>query len=549
MSGIDFVIGGTDKAGPAMAQVEKSLSRLEQKTDKLGVATSRLTKITGALAAAYAAVKAATAALGGIDAINKAYDTQADAVRGLNKALELQGANVAEQSAKLQTFAGDMQKLTGVGDEATLEFMRQASMLGVNADQLEDVTKATIGLSEVTGKGLNESLKALQKAQEGNFSAFEESFPQMKNLATAEEKLAFVTQMAAKGLEAKADASMTASGMAERASGAIGDLMEMFGALIAPIRMVINQGLKTFAESLQQVLGPAVEKANAIMENIGPIMDYVKEKVVQSINAVIAAFTFAEVVITNLGDVFELLRARSELKTEQMRQNIKHIFVEVIPTYIEWFANNFFNIINDVNDAVTRIFNNTFEIIARSFLKVIMFIASGGKGGIANLVRDIGSLASRNFLEGFEATTEALPEIVERQISQKEKDLADRIGMIGGKLGDEFSKKFADRMVKLDDELGADFNKKIDLQVNQKIADQLGGKGGLGLQPVQAAESRLLTRGPADKQLGVLERLLRKAEDISASGKQSAAAAMEAASRLAQIEENTDNTTQLVPVN
>lgn len=542
-NGIDFVIGGTDKAGPAMGQVEKSLARLEEKTDRLSNATSRLSKITGVLAGAYAALKAATAALGGLDAINKAYDTQADAVSGLNKALELQGANVDDQSAKLQSFAGDLQKLTGIGDEATLAFMKQALLLGVNADKLEDITKASAGLAEVMGTSMEGALSAVRKAQEGNFAAFEKQFPQMKNLATAEEKLAFVTDMAAKGLEAKAEASMTASGMADRASGAIGDLMEMVGSLLAPVRMLINQGLKTLAESLQQVLTPAVEKANAIMANIGPIMDFVKAKVVQAVNGIIAAFTFVEVVVTNLGSVWEMMRATVELRFEQIKNTIGHVLLTVIPGYASWFGKNFFNLIRDAMNAVVTVVSNHISKVVDAFKALWDFIASGGS---TDLLGQLGAIAGRSYLEGFESSLTDLPNIAERQLSQREKDLADKIGSIGANLGEQFRTKFAARMVKLDDELGADFNRTIDLTISDKIDNKLKASGG-GAQPLQAAESRLLTRGPADKRLDMMERMLKKLDELVGTGKDQSAAAMAAASELAQIKENTDNTTQLVP--
>jgi hypothetical protein len=133
-NGIDFVIGGKDQAKPAMASVEKSLERLEKKTDSLGSATSRLSRVTSVLAAAYVAVKGAVAAIGGINALNAAYDQQAEAVKGLEVALGLQGASVDVESRRLQKFAGDMQKLTGVGDEVTIGLMKQASMLGVSAE-------------------------------------------------------------------------------------------------------------------------------------------------------------------------------------------------------------------------------------------------------------------------------------------------------------------------------------------------------------------------------------------------------------------------------
>ena len=61
-NGIDFVIGGKDQAKPAMSAVEKSLQRLEQKTESVSKSTQRLAAITGTLTAVYAAVKTAMAA-------------------------------------------------------------------------------------------------------------------------------------------------------------------------------------------------------------------------------------------------------------------------------------------------------------------------------------------------------------------------------------------------------------------------------------------------------------------------------------------------------
>jgi hypothetical protein len=545
-NGIDFVIGGTDKAGPVVGQVEKSLARLEKRTESLASSTKLLTRITGTLTAAYVAVKAGIAMLGGLDAINAAYDKQADAVRGLETSLRLQGEEVSKNSERLQAFAGNMQKLTGLGDEATVAFMKQASMMGVNADKLEDVTKASVGLAEVTGQSLESAFAALQKAQEGNFAAFEKQFPQMKAMQSEEEKLAFVTQMAAKGLEAKADASKTVSGMAERASGAIGDLMEVIGQIIAPVRMLINQGLKTLAESLQQVLAPAAEYAQSVLENIGPIMDYVKEKVVQAVNAVVAAFTFVEVIVTNLGSVWELMKATAELAFESMKNNIIHVLTEVIPTYAAWFAENFVNIIRDgLMLAVTVVTNHVRKLIDL-FAAFWDFIKSGGS---SDILGTIGEIAGRSYLEGFESSLTALPDIASRSITDAEQELANKIGAISGDLGAQFAKKFGERMVSLDDTLGADFNKEIDIKLNKKIEEKTGlvGKSGGGDQTLSASESRLLTRGPSDRRTELMEQMaaqLNRLIGVNEAAKSEAAAATNS---LAEIAENTSQTTRLVP--
>jgi hypothetical protein len=101
----------------------------------------------------------------------------------------------------------------------------------------------------------------------------------------------------------------------------------------------------------------------------------------------------------------------------------------------------------------------------------------------------LGEIAGRNLVAGFESSLTALPEIAERQLTQREKDLADKIGSIGGRLGAEFSDKFSERMVGVGSGLGEELNaatKNIDLKAKSAVV----------MQGNQATEGRLLTRGP-----------------------------------------------------
>jgi hypothetical protein len=122
--------------------------------------------------------------------LNAAYDTQTEAVKGLEVALRLQGAAVDVESKRLQAFASDMQKLTGIGDESTIAMMQRAAMMGVATDQLDDMAKAGIGLGEVMGTSAESGMESMRRATEGNFQQFERTFPAMRQMATDEEKLA-----------------------------------------------------------------------------------------------------------------------------------------------------------------------------------------------------------------------------------------------------------------------------------------------------------------------------------------------------------------------
>jgi hypothetical protein len=305
-NGIDFVIGGKDQAKPAMQSVSQSLGKISNQAEATKSSTDKLAKVTGVLAAAYVAVKGAMAALGGLNAVNAAYDKQTASVKQLTSALKARGD--AAQSASLQKLAGDLQKLTGVGDEVSIGLMQQAATMGFATDRIDDAAKAAIGLADVTGNTLEGSLGDLKSALEGNFSAFEQLNPQIRYMRSNQEKLAAVMAIAQQGLAAQADNFGTVAGSSGRATGAIGDLMEMIGAIIAPVRVLINNGLLQLAESLQSVLAPAAEYAQGVLQNIGPIIEYVREKVVAAVNVMIGAFTFFEVILTNLGDVWEMAK-------------------------------------------------------------------------------------------------------------------------------------------------------------------------------------------------------------------------------------------------
>jgi hypothetical protein len=563
-NGIDFVIGGRDQASPVMSSVSKGLSKLEKSTDslkrhttglsgaqeqeqkflekldsqmaksaaqvkksteavtKFGKATTKtagktneLAIATGVLAAAYVAMKGVKAVLRSVTALNSAYDTQTEAVKGLEVALRLQGSAVDVESKRLQAFASDMQKLTGVGDEVTLGLMRQAAMLGVDADQLDDAAKAAIGLSEATGKGLEESLMLVQKGLEGDLNAFGEVIPAIRTMKTEEEKLAAVLALSQRGLEAKAEASNTVAGMSERASGAVGDLMESVGALLAPVRMLISSGIKTLAESLQTLLVPAVAYAEEVLANIGPLMGYVKEKVIAAVNGIVAAFTWLEVEFTNLDKIWEIWVAIAELSMIKTVEIIKWAFTEVIPQYAAWFGENFVNLIRDGLNLAYTITVNRIAKIVDALAALWDFIASGGS---SDVIGQLGEIAGRSYLEGFESSLTSLPDVAGRAISEREKELAGTVTRIATDLGDQFSKKFAERMIGVSDGLSDDFDSSIDL----KSAGLLGAGGGGGKSGdanLSAKESRLLSRGPGMRPEDLLDQIRTVLEDIRSNTK------------------------------
>jgi len=544
-NGIDFVIGGEDNAAPAMSSVEKSLSKLEHATQSLAKGTkdlqdpyedmisqwvlaeqmaksaiqpmerleikthqlekatssmsgatntsaSALSRMNGAYAAIVAAVAAAAAAIFAAvkttQAASAAYDAQTEAVRKLDSALRLRGASAA--SSQMQDMATQMQKLTGVNDNVTLGLMQQAGSMGFSADKMDDAAKAAIGLSFAMGKDASSSMNDMKAALEGNFDAFTQVNPQIMFMRTNQEKLAAVMAIAGQGLSDQAGDMNTVAGSSRRANSAFGSLMESIGAILAPIRVLISAGWEQMATSLEQIFVPAVEYATQILANIGPMIDWVKEKVVQGLNLMIGAFTFFEVILTNLDSVWAIVVAQAELYMLQIAGAVMHALTVVIPAYAAWWAENFVNIFRDALMLVFTVVVNHVTKIIDALTALWDFIASGGT---SDILGQLGEISGRSYLEGFESSLTALPEIMGRTITDREKELQATIGTIGGDLGDEFARKMKERMLSVGDSLGGEFDSlnKIDLKNRPNQV----------MQGINAQESRLLTRGPGSMTL------------------------------------------------
>ena len=496
-NGIDFVIGGKDKATAAFTSTEKGLSRLEAGTKSLKTATSSLMTAMAPLLAVLAAVKTVMAAVGGVKAANEAYDAQTESVKKLNSALQIRGQQSA--SAAMQQVAKDLEKLTGVSDNATLALMNQAQSMGFATSAMDDAAKAATGLSEVTGKSTSESLGDMKAALEGNFEAFYGLNPQIRFMASNQQRMAAVMAIVNQGLQQQSQDMGTVSGSGRRADTAMTSLMETFGKIIAPIRVLINAGLQQLSESLTGLLAPAADYAAQVLENIGPIMDWVKQKVVDGINIIIGAFTFLETILTNLGDVWELAKAYAESAMLGIVGAVMHAFTVELPAYASWFAENFVNLLRDGLSLAFTVVVNQIAKIVDAFEALWNFIASGGQ---TDVMRQLGDIAGRSYLEGFQSSLTALPDIAGRQLSEREKDLADKIGAIGGRLGKEFSDKMSERMVGVGGELSEEMQ-----AVTRGI--ELKGRPSVMNQGTSVTQGRLLTRGPGTQLMGKLDQIIR----------------------------------------
>jgi len=94
----------------------------------------------------------------------------------------------AELEVLQQANAARQQQL-GIGDEVQLQLQGTMAAMGVAKEQLDDATRAAIGLSEAMGMGLEEAAKLSAKALTGNVAALAEVGIKVTTVAEAQAQL------------------------------------------------------------------------------------------------------------------------------------------------------------------------------------------------------------------------------------------------------------------------------------------------------------------------------------------------------------------------
>lgn len=520
MADIQYTIGAKDNATPTLDKVGSTLSRLEHSTKNLGdnaetsfrrmaIGVDGLLKASGILFLVDKAIGSIGAAFsfvaGGVNDFNNA-----EAVANkLTEAMRANGEASQEMIDANIELSDVLEKRLNVEAESIQNLMSEAANLGVANDQLDNVTQAAIGLSEAMGVSLDDGLKKARLAADGNFAAFEKLIPSIKNMATDEEKLAAVLELSNKGLEQKESRAQSAAGAGERLATKIGDLAEVIGGALSPMIETATVAVEGIVNALVDILAPAMDSTGSAFTAFS---EWVQEKMVAAANGVIAALTMAEIVVTNFGDVWSLVKDKIALRVETIRADVEQLLTVSLPAYGSWFAANFPRFFVDAFNAISTVIDNGATKVANSVQAIWDFIATRGEGGVSGLVDSVGAALSGSLLDGFESSIQALPQIAGRAITDTERMLTASITETADKLAAEYDAKMAQRTITIGGKIGEDMAAAIDLTLTKKeqeaaakakspesILSQLVSGGASQLAALNASESRLLTRGPGGR--------------------------------------------------
>ena len=270
---------GVDANAKINAQIEKNKQTTKEYTNVLdaqkrnignypkdmNAAGASVAKFGASMVVAYAAIAAAAtqvvAAVKGV--INEFLEA--------DKVQQLVNQSFGKYSNVISEQANAFEKATGIEAE---QFMKLSISAKAYGSANEDVAKSinlSLGLAkefELQGVDSETALKALVKAQNGQYAGLEKIYPALKNVASESEKMRIVNELSAKGWEKLNAYTATYSGQIDLVNHAIGNLKEETGKQIL-------EGILGEPKKIGEATS-ALDKVTETLEKTGVISKYLR---------------------------------------------------------------------------------------------------------------------------------------------------------------------------------------------------------------------------------------------------------------------------------
>ena len=243
-----------DKAEDAGKAVEKATKKNKNLGDILKTVKTSINGATIAGVAAAAAVKKTVEVLNECAA---AYRVQANAEESLQIAAKNNPYLNSESVYNLKNFAGELQNLSEIGDEVSLQVMSQLAATGRNEEQIMQIMSAAADMAAVTGQDLASAAQQLNATLNGNAGALGRQIGAINNLTKEELENGKAIELVAKQY---AGAAKATADIEAQLSNAWGDFKENIGRGWQNV----TQPVKQFFVDILNDINTATAKTNAL---------------------------------------------------------------------------------------------------------------------------------------------------------------------------------------------------------------------------------------------------------------------------------------------
>ena len=314
----------------------------------------------------------------------QAFGEQERATRLLSDALDNLGKGGEASMEDMKSFAGEIQKMTVIGDEAVLDLMALGvSMGGLSEGGLKAATIAAIGFSKSLGMDTKAAMTLISKAAQGNTDSFTRYGIVLDKNMSDQEKFQHILDKGAEGFKLAQGETETLTGQMQQLSNTWGDFKETIGEALATYLPGIAENFKTL---------------QTVIENWRLVMDIAWD------SAALGVVSFWE--------------------------DIKHFFGNTIPTVLSWFADNWKEVFVNIWNAYKTYISNMWENWKNFFKGLWSWIKGEGF-----------DFKWTGLLEGFESTLKEMPNIVDRNFSATEKALMKNIESMKSQFGEKLAEK------------------------------------------------------------------------------------------------------------
>ena len=269
--GLKSVKGKVDNLG----KDTKGLNALKTAFNETGGAAAGFTSKLGgvassggvAAAAITAAVMAAKKYIETLKEANEAYKVQEKAEKALSKAAENNPYLNGEGVERLKDFAGEIQKVSNYGDEATIDIMAQLAATGRSEAEIMKIMAAAADYAAAKHIDLKTAAETLNSTYSGMAGTMGRQIAEIKDLTDEQLKNGDAIDLIAKKYKGFA-ADAVDSGI--QAENAFGDFMKSVGRMANPIFEDLNQRAKSFWKSMTE----GIKNFKAWTDDISRSLDF-----------------------------------------------------------------------------------------------------------------------------------------------------------------------------------------------------------------------------------------------------------------------------------
>ena len=220
-----------------------------------GISTGAVAS-AGAVAGVAVAVKKTVAALNDCEA---AYKVQRNAEIALQQAAKNNPYLNSESVYNLRNFASELQSMSNIGDEQSLQVMAQLAAMGRTEEQIQAIMKAAADMSAVTGNSIQNIAVQLNKTYSGLAGELGEANSQIRGLSKEELEAGKAIDIIAQQYNGQAAAIADKT---VQLSNAWGDFKENIGRGWSNV----TQPVKQFFLDVLNSINEATAKTNALKD-------------------------------------------------------------------------------------------------------------------------------------------------------------------------------------------------------------------------------------------------------------------------------------------